>query len=182
MAEIPVIETKRLRLRAHHPSDLNACAQMWGDPTVTKYIGGRPFTREEVWARMLRYVGHWNWLGYGFWIIENRSDGEFVGEVGLAEFKRDIAPPLASGPEAGWALASHARGKGFATEALRAVTEWNEKRPDPKTVSCIVHPENLASIKVATKCGFKDAGRAVYKGSITSVLIKPWQPAAQPQD
>ena len=51
----PAIETPRLRLRAHRPDDLEASFAMWGDPAVTRFIGGRPFTREEVWGRFLRY-------------------------------------------------------------------------------------------------------------------------------
>jgi RimJ/RimL family protein N-acetyltransferase len=173
MTEIPTIETQRLRLRAHGPKDLDACTAMWSDPAVTKYIGGRPFTREEVWARLLRYAGHWNWLGYGFWLIEERTTGQFVGEVGLADFKRDITPPLKDGPEAGWALTPRAHGRGFATEALQAAVDWNQTTHQPTNVSCIIHPLNSASLRVAGKCGFQDAGRALYKGSLSYVMIRP---------
>jgi len=172
MGEIPILETARLRLRAHAPTDLEACAGMWGDPLVTKYIGGRPFTREEVWARLLRYAGHWQWLGYGFWLIEERSTGRFVGEVGLADFKRDIHPPLIAGPEAGWVLTARAQGKGYATEALTAATAWHEEKGGSPTITCVIHPQNAASIRVAKKCGFRAAQRAVYKGQPTAVFIR----------
>ena len=42
-----------------------------------------PATREEAWARLLRYAGHWALLGYGFWLVEDRTTGSFVGEVGV---------------------------------------------------------------------------------------------------
>jgi len=171
--EIPSIETERLLLRAHKAQDLDACAGMWGDPAVTKFIGGKPFTREEVWARMLRYTGHWQWFGFGFWLLEERETGRFVGEAGLADFKRDIDPPLICGPEAGWALAAHAFGKGFATEALMAVTAWHATQHKPQTISCVIHPQNAASIKVAIKCGFRAGQRAVYKGQPTTVYVRP---------
>ena len=48
---------------------------MWADPAVTRFIGGRVFNREEVWARLLRYAGHWQWMGYGFWAIEEKESG-----------------------------------------------------------------------------------------------------------
>jgi RimJ/RimL family protein N-acetyltransferase len=134
---------------------------MWGDAAVTRYIGGRPFTPEEVWARLLRYTGHWCLLGFGFWLIEEKDTGAFAGEVGLAEFKRDIQPPL-DVPEAGWVLASAAQGKGYATEALRAALEW-ARRP----TACIIHPENLASLRVAEKCGYREEARILYKGQPT---------------
>lgn len=172
MARIPTLETERLRLRPHTPGDLDACAAMWGDPIVTKYIGGRPFTREEVWARLLRYAGHWGWMGYGFWLMEERKTGSFIGEIGLADFKRDLDPPICEGPEAGWVLAAEAHGKGLATEALLAVTEWHDARNDAQNVTCMIHPENAGSIRVAVKCGFREARRAVYKGQFTAVFIR----------
>ena len=61
----PVIETARLRMRAHRVEDLDICAAMWADPEVVRYIGARPYLREEVWARLLRYAGHWALLRYG---------------------------------------------------------------------------------------------------------------------
>ena len=49
---------------------------------IARFIGGRPYTREEVWARILRYVGHWTLKGYGFWAIEEKLSGDFIGEAG----------------------------------------------------------------------------------------------------
>jgi RimJ/RimL family protein N-acetyltransferase len=172
MTTIPTLETKRLRLREHRPSDLDACAAMWSHPVVTRYIGGRPFTREEVWARLLRYAGHWLWLDFGFWVIEDGRTGRLIGEVGLAEFKRDIVPAMEEGPEAGWVLVPEAHGHGFATEALQAVTAWNDRRAGGQKLSCVIHPENSASIRVASKCGFREARRGLYKGQMTAVFVR----------
>lgn len=56
----PAIETERLTLRGHRLEDFAESAAMWADPEVTRYISGRPFSAEEIWARLLRYVGHWS--------------------------------------------------------------------------------------------------------------------------
>ncbi len=63
---------------------------MWADPEVTRYIGGKPLTEEESWARLLRYVGHWSLLGFGYWVVEEKTTGNFIGEVGFADYKRDL--------------------------------------------------------------------------------------------
>ena len=144
---------------------------MWGNPLVTRYIGGRPFTREEVWARLLRYAGHWKWMGFGFWVIEESKTGQFIGEIGLADFKRDIVPAI-DGPEAGWVLSPQAHGQGFATEALQAVTGWYDDHFAPGKISCLIHPENEGSVRVAEKCGFKEAYVALYKGHSTGVYVR----------
>ena len=163
----PVIETERLRLRCHAPADLDVCAAMWGDPAVTRFIGGRPFTREEVWARMLRYAGHWLWLNYGFWAIEETDTGRFVGEAGFGDFRRQIDPPLTDIPEIGWVFAPPAQGKGYATEAVSAVVAWGEQRFGPVRTACIIDPGNTASIRVAEKCGYREWQRTEYHGAPT---------------
>ncbi|HKD39527.1 MAG TPA: GNAT family N-acetyltransferase [Myxococcaceae bacterium] len=121
---IPPIDTERLTLRGHGLEDFTESAAMWADPEVTRHIGGKPFSAEEVWTRLLRYVG----------------------EVGFADYKRNIEPSLGGVPEIGWALASWARGKGFATEAVRAAVAWG-----------------CGALRVRAHCMF-DHERTTYKG------------------
>src|SRR5580692_1066424 len=170
--EVPVIETQRLIMRGHRLEDFVDCAAMWADPLVTRHIGGKPFSKEETWARLLRYAGHWSWLGFGYWAIEEKNTGSFVGELGFADYKRDIEPSLEGAPELGWALASGVHGKGYATEAVRAIVAWGEAHFGLVRTVCIVHPENLASIRVAEKCGYREFQRATYKGHSTILFAR----------
>jgi RimJ/RimL family protein N-acetyltransferase len=164
MPAIPVLETARLRLRGHITEDFKASAAMWADPAVTRYISGRPFTREESWARLQRYVGHWALLDYGFWAITEKATGGFIGEAGLADFMRELASPLDNCPEAGWVLATSAHGKGFASEALQAISAWGDKRFGGAQTICLIAPENVPSIRVAEKAGYRETERVEYKG------------------
>jgi RimJ/RimL family protein N-acetyltransferase len=166
-ALVPVLETERLVLRAHRIADFDASAAMWGDPVVTRYIGGKPSTREDVWGRLVRYAGHWPLMGYGYWAIEDKSFGRFIGEAGFADFKRDITPPLGDDPEIGWALTPAAHGKGYATEIVTALVEWGDANLSSKRTVCLIHPDNSPSIYVAKKCGYKEFARTTYKGQPT---------------
>ena len=172
MRECPVIETERLIMRRHQLDDFVHCAAMWADPLVTRHIGGRPFSEEESWARLLRYVGHWSLMGFGYWAIEEKSTGSYVGEVGFADFKRDIAPSIKDVPELGWAFVSRIHGRGYATEAVRAAVAWGDRHFATKRTVCLIHPENLASIRVAQKCGFSEQQRTTYKGQPTIMFIR----------
>lgn len=163
MTAPPAIDTERLALRAHRREDFDECYALWSDPEVTRYIGGRPFTREECWTRLLRYVGHWSVLGFGYWVVRDKTSGEFVGEVGFADYKRQIVPAFDGAPEAGWVLAPRAFGRGLATEAVRAALAWIEPR-HARTV-CMVDEGNVASIRVAAKCGYEEWTRASFKGT-----------------
>ena len=165
--EVPTLATDRLALRGHTVDDFAACAAMWADPVVTRHIGGRPFTEQETWAKLLLNLGHWQALGFGYWVVEERASGRFVGEIGLANFKRELEPPLGDVPEAGWVLATWVHGRGFATEALRAVVGWADARW-PHT-ACLIDPGNDASVRVAEKCGYVQVAPAIYKGQPTII-------------
>ena len=178
---VPVIETERLRLRGHRLQDFADLRSLWGDPVVTRHIGGRPFSTEEVWARLLRYVGHWSLLGFGFWVVEEKASGRFVGEVGFADFKRDdLTPAPAAAAEMGWVLMPWAHGQGLATEAVRAALDWGADGLALRRTFCLILPENQASIRVAIKCGFSADGHASYKGAITLIFARSVDPAARP--
>lgn len=164
---IPRLETERLVLRGHRAEDFVDCTAMWGDPEVTRFIGGRAFPRDEVWTKLLRYVGHWAVSGFGYWVLEDKRTGRFVGEVGFADFKREMQPSIEGTPETGWVLAPWAHGRGLATEAVRAALAWGRTHlPSQRTV-CLISPENLASIRVAEKCGYREFHRTTYKGQPT---------------
>jgi RimJ/RimL family protein N-acetyltransferase len=167
---VPVLETERLRLRLHELRDFDASAAMWGDADVARFIGGKPSTREESWGRFLRYIGHWHALGHGFWLIEEKETGAFVGEGGIGSFKREIEPRL-DAPEAGWALATCMHGKGYANEAMQAALAWAEPHFGRTDFVCIIAPENQPSLHLAEKLGFREYGRGLYKGE-TSVMLR----------
>lgn len=161
-------DTDRLTLRPHRLEDFPDSRAMWGDPVVTKYIGGRPFTEEECWQRLLRYGGHWAFLGYGFWTVRERGSDRFLGEVGFLNGKRELDPPFGDTPELGWALVPSAHGKGYATEAVRAALAWGADRFGPKARTvCMIDPQNQASLRVAEKAGYREYARTTFKGAAT---------------
>ncbi len=171
MSNVPVLETERLILRGHTRADLDASAAMWADPDVSRHIGGKPSTREESWARMLRYPGHWAFMGFGYWVIEERASGAYLGETGFGDFKRVMTPSFDGSPEHGWALSIRAHGKGYATEAGRATLAWAAAHFGPVDAVCMISPANTASLRVAEKLGYSEFDRAEYKGG-TSILLR----------
>jgi RimJ/RimL family protein N-acetyltransferase len=172
LAEVPVIETERLILRGHRVKDFDACAAMWADPKVTRYLRDKPFTEEETWTRFLRYLGHWAVLEFGYWLAEEKETGRFAGELGFADYKREIEPSLKGMPEIGWVFAVHTHGKGYATEAALAVTEWGDAKFGAIQTACILDPENKASVRVAEKCGYRYFTATTYHGMATVMMVR----------
>ena len=169
----PVIETDRLRLRPHHLDDLADCVAMWSDPDVIRYTLGSPSSPQRTWLRILAYRGHWAMLGYGYWAVEEKVSGRYVGELGFADFKRDIQPSIEGMPELGWALAPRAHGRGYATEALRAAVSWGDSHFGQRRTACIIHRDNRASFRVAEKLGYTILVNAAGDEAPNAILIRP---------
>ncbi len=136
---------------------------MWADPYIARYIGGRPSTCEQTWSRMLRYAGLWALLGYGYWAIEETATGRFVGEVGFADFKRGLEPPINNVPEAGWVIATAMQGRRYASEALAAALTWADAHLVHEHTVCLISPENEPSLRLAAANLFLEVARPIYK-------------------
>jgi RimJ/RimL family protein N-acetyltransferase len=172
MTGAPHLKTERLVLRKHAIEDFAALHAMWTEPAVYRYITGHPSTREESWSRLMRYLGHWTLLGYGYWAVEEQVSGAFVGEMGFADYRREIDPPFGDRPELGWILRTNAHGKGYATEALTAIAAWGDIHFGKRETACMIAPENAPSIRVAEKIGFHEELRTTYKGEPSVVFYR----------
>lgn len=168
----PVIETERLILRAHAASDHEAYAAIWADPEVVRYTSRRPLSREESWIRLLRQVGHWRVLGFGFWAIEDRASGMLAGEAGFHDLRRDIEPSFDGMPEAGWLLAPEFHGHGLAREALSAIHAWGDAHLCSSTTVCIIHPDHGASLRVARQFGYGHPVPTRYHDAPSLILTR----------
>jgi len=165
----PTLETDRLILRGHRINDFQPLAAMWGDPEVTEFIG-EPSNESRSWGRLLTYCGLWPLLGFGYWTVQERTSGAYVGDVGFADFRRELVPSIAGIPEVGWVLAAPMHAKGYATEAVRAALAWADGHLESKRTVCIIAPENEASIRVARKVGFEEYARTTYAGGPTLIF------------
>jgi RimJ/RimL family protein N-acetyltransferase len=145
---VPRVETERLLLREWSPSDLDAFSAMSADPEVMRYLGA-VHDRAGSWRRMALHAGHWALRGYGNWVVERKADGVLIGRVGLWN------PEGWPGLEVGWTLARHAWGQGYATEAASATMEWAWTVLDAPRLISVIHPENLASARVAERVGLR---------------------------
>ena len=124
-----------------------------------------PLLRSEAWTRLLRYVGHWAMLPYGYWVVEDKRSGEFLGEVGFGDWKREIVPSIEGLPEIGWAIKPSAQGRGLALEVTRAALRWADANIDSDETVALINPIHDVSIRIARKVGFGEPLSVPFKGA-----------------
>lgn len=146
------LETDRLVLRQLRESDLDAHTKMMSDPEVMKFLGdGKPLDRAQSWRTLAGILGHWQLRGFGFWALEDKATGAFVGRGGL--WFPEGWPML----EVGWTLLPEHWGKGYATELGRAALRVAFAQGATEVCSLIMK-DNLRSIRVAERLGEKLKG------------------------
>lgn len=110
-----MFETERLILRAFREADREPWAAMNADPEVMRHFPAT-LSREEADGVMDRVNGKIADTGVGFWALERKSDGVFLGFAGLNRIGHENLPIYGEW-EVGWRLARHAWGQGYASEA-----------------------------------------------------------------
>jgi ribosomal-protein-alanine N-acetyltransferase len=144
------LETDRLILRLPQESDGEALAPIYADPAVMRYIGnGATRTREQVDATVGWMIQQWEENGFGLYVAEQKSDRQVIGRCGLIcqtiEEQREI--------ELAYLFGSQSWGRGLATEAAMAIRDHAKGTLHIKRLISLVHPDNVASKRVAKKAG-----------------------------
>ncbi|MEM6619818.1 MAG: GNAT family N-acetyltransferase, partial [Pseudomonadota bacterium] len=143
---IPVLETERLILRAPSIEDHARECLFYADAEHARFVGGAK-SAFDCWGIIAGRLGHWQIKGYGFWHLDERASGRYVGRVGLIE------PYGWPEREIGWSLMPDALGHGYATEAALAVRDYAYGVLGWTTAISLIDPGNAASEAVATRIG-----------------------------
>lgn len=158
-----VLETDRIRLRAWNPeAEAGQAIEIYGDPDVMRFIGhGQTVADAAAMQERLRQrnreIAELN-DGSGFWAIEDKATGELVGTVILKQLP-DGEGRSTDDWEVGWHLKRSAWGKGYATEAGRALLEYGFSDLQLPVIYAVANPENRASIRVMERLGMSSQGR-----------------------
>ncbi|MFJ8647700.1 GNAT family N-acetyltransferase [Streptomyces sp. NPDC093546] len=143
------LHTERLTLRRWRESDLEPWAAMNADPEVREHLGDL-LTREQSDASVARFQVEFARRGYGWWAVEVRATGEFIGFAGLDQV--DDGMPF-TGVEIGWRLARSSWGQGYATEAAQAVLAHGFDTLGLPEILAVTTSANLRSQAVMRRIG-----------------------------
>ncbi|MBW0145219.1 GNAT family N-acetyltransferase [Sphingomicrobium clamense] len=158
------VETERLFLRPVTMDDLPHYSAMLADPDAFTYSDRGPMGPDEAFTRLCRQVGHWALLDYGLFGVFEKGTKRFVGEVGFGDFNRELGQHFDRHPEACWTIRKEFQGRGYALEAAKAALHFTEDRLIATRTVAMVHHENMASIHIARKLGFRAYDERLYRG------------------
>lgn len=145
VSSIPTLVTERLILRPPVLDDFPAYAQLMASERA-QYMGG-PYSPIGAWHVFCQDIALWQMFGHGCLMIDLREGGQCVGQVGINH------GPLFPEKELGWLLYDGHEGKGYATEAARAVRDWAFGVLGLRRLVSYVDPQNLPSIALAERLG-----------------------------
>lgn len=141
------LETGRLRLRPFEHDDWRALHEHFSDAECTRFTFRRALTEAATWRAVASMAGHWLLRGYGPYAVEEKTTGSVLGTVG------PWYPLEWPEPEIKWALSRRFWGKGYASEAARAVQAMLPAHlPQMQPIS-LIHAENERSIALALALG-----------------------------
>ncbi|PWT82293.1 MAG: N-acetyltransferase [Acidobacteria bacterium] len=141
------LQTERLHMRMFNASDWRDIHEYYGDPECARYTSRLPLKDYETWQKLAALVGHWELRNYGSYAVEEKLSGKVIGVVGL-DYPGDWPEP-----EIQWGLSRNYWGKGYASEAVRAVKEMTTEYLADLSLISLIHPENSNSINLAKAVG-----------------------------
>ncbi len=142
------LTSKRLGFSVWSMDDFDLAKSLWGDPDVTKLIGG-VYSDEMITARLKREILTQRDHQVQYWPIFELPTDDFIGVCGLTPYN------LENGIyELGFHLKKKFWGKGIASEAGRAAIEYGHQRLGISHFFAGHNPKNTASGKVLFKLGF----------------------------
>jgi RimJ/RimL family protein N-acetyltransferase len=151
---MPILTTERLHLEPIDDRHLEGLRRLNSNADVMRYITGKPETLEQTVAFIARVKSCWTELGHSWWAFIDRASGQLVGAGCIQHIQRDVANPL----EIGWRLQPDVWGKGYASEAARAMAGFAfDVLATPQLLS-VCQQDNADSAKVMQKLGMRYRG------------------------
>jgi RimJ/RimL family protein N-acetyltransferase len=149
----PPLGDAELLLRLSTERDVAAIRAVYSEPDIRHWMGwhGELPDEAEAFANIERAASAWRAGTWAVFRIVDRATDEVVGGVNLRFCEHQIA-------EISYFLRASARGRGLATRSVRLVARWAFEEFGIARIELRVHPDNLASRRVAERAGFAREG------------------------
>lgn len=147
-----IIETGRLRLRDWTEADVEPFIRHLNVEPVMRWLGGVRTPEQQTASVRERFMVWQDRLGFTFWVVERKEDGELLGFCGI-KIADDPGSPVEGEYEIGWRLREDAWGKGYAKEAAAASLDFAFDRLGAKRVVALTVEGNAPSWGLMLRLG-----------------------------
>ncbi len=142
-----VIETERLLVRKWDiETDLDDALAFYGDEQTMEFIPGGVKDRDKTKASLGRMIERDKEDGFGIWPVAHKADRRVIGACGVF-----YIPEHGSDVEIAWIFNKAYHGRGYCTEAARAVMQFAFDVLRLPVFYALIHQDNAASIRVAER-------------------------------
>jgi [ribosomal protein S5]-alanine N-acetyltransferase len=149
----PTFETDRLRLRPFRAGDAKALHALYGDAENLRYWGTDPSPDLATTRKMLRWHISFHPFYYALWAVEEKKSRKLVGMINY--HRRDRRERRV---DVGWLILPAQQGKGYMTEAGRALLAHLIGKLKVHKVEALIRADNRPSIALAKRLGFRLEG------------------------
>jgi ribosomal-protein-alanine N-acetyltransferase len=149
----PSFDTERLRLRPFRKSDAKALHALYGDVDNLRYWGVDASPDLASTRKMMGWHIAFHPAHYALWAIEEKKSGKLVGMINY--HRRDRRERRV---DVGWMTLPRVQGKGYMTEAGRALLRHLFDRLKVHKVEALIRKENKPSVALAKRLGFRLEG------------------------
>lgn len=146
-----IFETPRLVIRQLKLNDSEQLSAITADEQAMQYSASGAIDTSKNMAFITDCFASYKATGFGYWGIENKDTKALIGLCGLNRHKIDNADFL----HLNYRLATAFLGKGYATEAANGLKKYCFDQLNESALYAIIEPQNIDSIQVAKRCGFK---------------------------
>lgn len=158
--------TERLKFRCLTPEDKPHLFSFFSHPDANQFLPISDNIENYASAWLAKQMRRYDMGGGGFYAVELKATGEFIGQCGLVRQFVDGIPKW----EVGYHLLKKYWDQGYATEAAVSCRDFCFENEMAETLIAIIHPENERSIKVAERTGMTHWKTTVFKGDEVKVM------------
>jgi ribosomal-protein-alanine N-acetyltransferase len=157
---LTIVETERLSIRQITDEDAINLSKVLADPIVMQYSTVGVHTEEQIYDYIANCKNQYDLNGYGHWVIYNTLTDEFIGVCGLNKHEVDADEVI----HINYRLATDQQGKGYAVESTLGVLNFAKNTLKLKAIHALIESENVSSVKVVNRTGFKFIKSSVFRG------------------
>ena len=163
-----IAETKSLLIREFNITDMPQLFALYQNKRNLRYMFQQEMDYAQFYDKYSAYIKHiYPFYDYGLWAVILKETGRVIGEFGLQHHSLDSREEITLE----YILHPDFQGRGFASQTIRAIFRYARDVLAFNRIVAVIHPENIASICVAKKCGMHFEKEFLFQNQVFHLYV-----------